>query len=520
MRAEKFRTIAEKLFGGGGELGALLHSHDWSQTPLGAVETWSDDLKTAVQILLTELDQTKPFFKTQPDTQKQKNGSAEAALHQANQLNAFRVKLADALRPLTDASEIQAIAARILGESLGATRVIYIEVVSGGEEVMVHPNYTNGVAQLRGRYRLEDYRRNLTTDHQAGHTQVVIDIPNNPKYTDTQKTRYREIDIAAHIDVPLIKNNQFVALLAVQQSTPRQWTQTEVKLVEETAERTWAAVERAYAEAALRESEEKYRSLFKSMNDGFCIIELIYNEQQQPIDYRFLETNSAFERQTGLSDPIGKTGLYFAPNHDPEVLAHYQQALVTGEPIEFEIGMADLGRHYRISVNRHGDLHKKQLAIVFNDISERQQAEVALRESEERFRLMADAVPQIVWITDSEGRVEFFNKQWSDYTGVPYEPTTAAQVAANFVHPEDGDRTMEAFNEARRIGGVFSVEHRIRSAAGTYRWFLVRAEPYRDQQTGEIVRWFGASIDLSENSKARLFKALGQNFDIFVKTES
>ncbi|MBD0299253.1 MAG: hypothetical protein ICV82_03015, partial [Nitrososphaera sp.] len=136
MRTEEFRALAEKLFVGGCDLGALLRSHDWSHTPLGAVETWSDDLKAAVQILLIELAHTKPSGETQRDAEEQKDGSALAALHQANQLNAFRVQLADALRPLTDASEIQAIAARILGESLGVTRVIYIEVVSGGEEVM------------------------------------------------------------------------------------------------------------------------------------------------------------------------------------------------------------------------------------------------------------------------------------------------------------------------------------------------------------------------------------------------
>jgi PAS domain S-box-containing protein len=133
---------------------------------------------------------------------------------------------------------------------------------------------------------------------------------------------------------------------------------------------------------------------------------------------------------------------------------------------------------------------------------ERAQAEAALRESEAQFRLMADAVPQIVWVTDAEGQVEFFNKQWSDYTGVPYEPTTAAAVAANHVHPDDGVATITAFEEARRTGSTFSVEHRIRSASGDYRWFLVRAEPYRDGKTGEITRWFGASIDIHDRRLA------------------
>ena len=643
MRAEKSRVTAENSFVGGGELGALLRdsfgdalrSHDWSQTPLGAVETWSDDLKAAVQILLTELDRAKPSEKTQRDAEEQKDGSASAALHQANQLNAFRVKLADALRPLTDASEIQAIAARILGESLGATRVIYIEVVSGGEEVIVHCNYTNGVAQLSGRYRLEDYRRNLTADHQVGRTQVVTDIPNNPKYTDAQKTRYREIDIAAHIDVPLIKNNQFVALLAAQQSTPRQWTETEVKLVEETAERTWAAVERAYAEAALRESEAKYRTLFESIDEGFCIVQMLFDENDTPVDYRFLEINPVFEQQTGLQQAVGKTARQLVPDLEDFWIETYGRVALTGEPVRFENRSAPMNRWFDVYACRTGQPEDRKVAIVFKDISDRKRvederkqveaalreseerfrelandlpmliwmadeqanvsyankallhfvgledyheftgkvwesvvhpdeveliyevyqtavrdrqaytlelryrnamtgtfewhlvngvpryvnnqfagmigtgvniherklAEAALRQSEQRFRLMADAVPQIVWITDTEGRVEFFNKQWSNYTGVLYEPTTAAEVAANFVHPEDGDRTIAAFNEARRTGGVFSVEHRIRSAAGTYRWFLVRAEPYRDSQTGEIIHWFGASIDIHDRKQ-------------------
>ena len=125
------------------------------------------------------------------------------------------------------------------------------------------------------------------------------------------------------------------------------------------------------------------------------------------------------------------------------------------------------------------------LSVYFRDISEKKRGEAELRESEARFRLTAEAVPQIVWITDPDGRVEFFSKQWSNYTGAIYQPATATNVAASFVHPDDAEATMEAFEQARRTGGTFLVEHRIRSTAGEYRWFLVRGEPYRDARTGE-----------------------------------
>jgi PAS domain-containing protein len=85
---------------------------------------------------------------------------------------------------------------------------------------------------------------------------------------------------------------------------------------------------------------------------------------------------------------------------------------------------------------------------------------------------------------------------------VPYEPTTAAAVAANFVHFDDAALTMERFEEARRTGGTFLVEHRIRSKDGDYRWFLVRGEPYHDPATAEIAHWFGASVDIHDRELA------------------
>ena len=135
------------------------------------------------------------------------------------------------------------------------------------------------------------------------------------------------------------------------------------------------------------------------------------------------------------------------------------------------------------------------------DITNQVRSETAKRESEERFRLMVNVVPQIVWITDSEGRVEFFNQHWSDYTGLSYEPETVGEVAAAVVHADDIAITMERFEQARRNGDTFLVEHRIKSASGDYRWFLVRGEPYRDPGSGQITRWFGASVDIHDRKQ-------------------
>lgn len=131
----------------------------------------------------------------------------------------------------------------------------------------------------------------------------------------------------------------------------------------------------------------------------------------------------------------------------------------------------------------------------------RAQQEVVI--SERSFRLLADAVPQIIWITDNVGRNLFFNRQWHEYTGVPYDPAaTAATVTSQFVHPDDAESTMLRFGEAQRLGTTFSVEHRIRRADGVYRWYLVRAEPERNAQTGDITRWFGSSTDISALKEA------------------
>jgi PAS domain S-box-containing protein len=123
------------------------------------------------------------------------------------------------------------------------------------------------------------------------------------------------------------------------------------------------------------------------------------------------------------------------------------------------------------------------------------------RPVDEELRVMLDAMPLVVWITDGAGRVQFFNQHWRDYTGLTFDHENAAAVAAAVVHPDDAGVTMQRFQQAQRSGGMFLVEHRIRDRHGAYRWFLVKATPYRDPATGAILRWIGVSTDIDDRRR-------------------
>ncbi|KAA6440983.1 PAS domain S-box protein [Dyadobacter flavalbus] len=147
-----------------------------------------------------------------------------------------------------------------------------------------------------------------------------------------------------------------------------------------------------------------------------------------------------------------------------------------------------------------GQLYR--FAGVAQEVTREVEAQRALQESEQRFRMLADALPQAIWITDSSGNVEFLNKWWSDYSGNVVHPDTAGEVANDSLHPDDAPRLMAIFQQAIQQGTGFAIEQRNRSASGEYRWFLNIGEPYRNAQTGEITKWVGMSLDINDRKRA------------------
>lgn len=134
------------------------------------------------------------------------------------------------------------------------------------------------------------------------------------------------------------------------------------------------------------------------------------------------------------------------------------------------------------------------------EITERKRAEERLRESEERFRQLANLVPAFVWFSKADGTVNYVNERFYQYTGQAREPGSEVRWA-EALHPDDAQLVLERWRAARDQGGVYEAEHRMRRHDGAYRWHLARAEPLRDEG-GRITGWFGTSADIHDRKDA------------------
>jgi len=131
------------------------------------------------------------------------------------------------------------------------------------------------------------------------------------------------------------------------------------------------------------------------------------------------------------------------------------------------------------------------------DVTTQVEANAALAESEARFRTLAEAIPQIIWSSDADGRHDYFNSRWSDFTGLN-SVTAGADAWKALVHPDDVARVFAVWNKARETGEPYEIEYRFRHHSGEYRWLLVLALPQRHAD-GSIARWFGTSTDIHES---------------------
>jgi PAS domain S-box-containing protein len=154
--------------------------------------------------------------------------------------------------------------------------------------------------------------------------------------------------------------------------------------------------ERKRAEVELRESEQNYRMLFEAIDEGFCTIEVLFDQNEKPVDYRFLQISPSFERQTGIKNAAGRRMREIAPQHEEHWFEIYGRIALTGEAMRFENEAKQLGRWYDVYAFRVEDPQCRRIGILFNDITKRKRAEERLRASDQR---LLDAQMELARVT-------------------------------------------------------------------------------------------------------------------------
>jgi len=223
---------------------------------------------------------------------------------------------------------------------------------------------------------------------------------------------------------------------------------------------------------------------------------------------RILYVNEAFTRQTGYrrDEVLGKNPRFLqGKDTDPAALARIREALAAKRPIrETVINYSKSGKPYwmEIDISPVQDVtgEVRQFVSIQRDITARKKAEAALSQSEEQFRMLAEVVPQIIWVARPDGCTTYFNAHWTEYTGRTVEESLDDQWRES-IHPQDQESATRAWEEAMHHGTLYSGEYRLRNRDGAYRWWLVRAEPLRDEKK-EIQKWFGSCTDIHDLKEA------------------
>ncbi len=262
--------------------------------------------------------------------------------------------------------------------------------------------------------------------------------------------------------------------------------------------------ERIAAEKALRDSNEKFSQLADNITDAFWI----RSPDMKQVHY----VSPAFEQIWGRSveslyaDPQRWAEFVFVEDRK-RVLAAFAALTEDARSLDIEYRIVRPSGELRwvrvrgSQVRNATDQLIRHIGIV-TDITERQQAAEALKASEAAFRTLAEAMPQMVWMTRPDGWNIYFSQQWMDYTGLSLEESLGHGWIKPF-HPDDQQRAGEAWQRATATGGIYSIECRLRRADGIYHWWLIRGVPQKDAE-GRVTKWFGTCTDINELKVAEM----------------
>jgi PAS domain S-box-containing protein len=350
---------------------------------------------------------------------------------------------------LVTAEDILRAVGRRLGAHLELTHVNLADVDDASGTVSVLDDWTaDGTPSFARSFRLGDYlSAEFLRASRAGETVVLHDTQADPR---ADAAAYAALGVGAFITVPFHVAGAWKAYVTVISAGPRTWRDDEVELVREVAHQLFPRLERARAEAALRQSEARYRSLFASMDEGCCVTQGLFDAGGRLVDCRYLEVNPAFERHTGLKGVQGRTFREVNPGVESHWFDVLGEVARTGAPVRFESHSPSVGRWYDVYAFRTGEPHERKVATLFSDVTARRQAEAALREERHKLLSIFQQAPVLICIV--EGRELTFTFANPTYLTLMGRQDLVGKRPADVMPAEDAARYGALAEQVMRTG--------------------------------------------------------------------
>lgn len=272
-----------------------------------------------------------------------------------------------------------------------------------------------------------------------------------------------------------------------------------------------------------KRNEARYRTLFESIESGFCVFDMVFDDEGRPIDYVFVEVNPAFAAQTGLTDAVGRRMSELAPGHEQRWYDLYGEVALTGAPLRVEDRAVALGRAYEIYAFRVGEPEQRRVAALFNDVTERKRSESRLHElnrtlenrvaerttAYHRYRDIVEATTSPICAFDHEFRLIAFNKAHNDeFRRVNGFDTKLGDVFPDLFIPAQ-QPVMRAFMTRALSGERFTVTEEFgRPDLGQPLW-EISYTPLLDESRA-VIGAFHLATDISERVRIAADLALAQ----------
>ena len=339
-----------------------------------------------------------------------------------------------------------------------------------------------------------------------GEPVTCVDIANDPRWAP----EWRELCIAHGIlachSMPVIgADGLALGSLMMCLEEAREPTDWEIQIAEFGAQYVSIAVERDRTTSALSQSEAKYRTLFNSMDEGFCICEMLFDESGQSSDYRFLEANPMFETLTGIGQAVGKTVRELVPNLEADWYEIYGNVVRTGKSVRFERESVALNRWFNVNAFRVGEPQSNQFAVLFTNVTQRKQSETVLQTTVQQLSAIYNSTSRFMELIEPDGKLIKANRAALESADFPLEGMigTPFWEAAWFQHTPWAPEIIRQAIARAFAGESIRFDTSIVTPTGKTINYDLSFYPVRDE-AGEVTFVVPEATDITERSQAKV----------------